>query len=93
MPIRGWMSKVDLKTRVRLQRMSIAGGTEPSGVDETITWYKYPDKIPNEPGMYLVRVNKDGDKFIGVWNFEIGEDRWKSEVQFWSNLPLSPDTN
>jgi len=93
MPIRGWMSKVDIKTRARAQRMSIAGSTEPSNIDETITWYKYTDNKPTQDGMYLVRVYRGGTRFTAMWQFDLATDRWQNQVTYWANPPLGPDSN
>jgi hypothetical protein len=66
MPLRGWMSKVDPKTRERMQRMSITGSTEPTNVDEIITWFPFPVFKPKDAGSYLIQIQTP----TGVYVFQ-----------------------
>ena len=104
MPIRRWMARVDADTKVRLQRMSIAGTGESSHIDETITWYPYPAVKPPQDKMYLCTVeNAAGTEVFTRW-YTVSQDSWKFQdgdhhpdvhnyqVKFWAHKPIGPDS-
>lgn len=99
MPIRSWMSRVDTKTKVRLQRMSIAGSEEPTSIEETIFWFKYPDSRPEKNGVYLVSASdKAGKGFVWPAAYDVDIMKFASvgstDVMFdtrvvrWADFPI-----
>jgi len=102
MPIRNWMNRVDEKTKVRLQRMSIAGTTEPSNIEEIITWYSYKNSKPLKNGKYLVKMSDPNlldDTLImyydcsGEWVCKeaILEIKYYDNL-YWARLPIGPSS-
>ncbi|TXI12007.1 MAG: hypothetical protein E6Q68_04725 [Polynucleobacter sp.] len=103
MPLRAWMSKVDPKTRDRMQRMSIAGSSEPSNIDEVITWYPFPETMPKEPASYLIQMETPTGLYVfqalymvEMNRFVIAMSKEKNDisdsVRFWAKMPIGPKT-
>lgn len=100
MPLRSWMAKVDTRTKARLQRMSIAGTTEPANIEEVITWYKYPDFKPEQNGLYLAKVAVKVEVcstfsmyyIDGFWahSNSVKDEVKPGPVLYWARRPIGP---